>query len=191
MAEIVVKNGIDDIEFFGEIDKTFDRDTHEQRVASEYPAWYFDRQCRNIKDEISAIEGRLERGEVPEKGKMAEMKLLRQLKQKKDAIEKSTLRLNDVDKDKFAKTVKDLAVRIGSAKFSRSDEQKGFADAHEEYERQNFPCIELKGDEFIFARKANVQIVDGKVSRNGAEKIWKIMRKALGESSDTAILQRA
>ena len=60
--------------------------------------------------------------------------------------------------------------------------RKGLADAREEMKRMTEPCIEVRGDAMNIAKACNVKITKGKVSRDGAAKVWKILGKALGDS---------
>jgi hypothetical protein len=56
--------------------------------------------------------------------------------------------------------------------------------------RMTEPCIEVKGDAAQIAKACNVRMTKGKVSRDGAAKIWKILGKAIGERTNTENLRR-
>ena len=80
---------------------------------------------------------------------------------------------------------------IRDSMFSRKDMEKGLADAHEEARRMSQPCIELKDDLITFAKNCDVVVNNtGKVSRKGAEKMWKIASRLLGELSNTESLRK-
>ena len=191
MPEIKVKEGLADVEFFGKADIVIDKETGEKHIGSEYPAHYFEPQCADIDEQIRRIEYNLENGLVPDKGKPADIAELRKLKKMKDKIDESRPVLNAGHIDALVKVRKDLGAKIKDAMFSRSDEMKGIADSHEEYRRQSEPCISLSGDELLLAKKMNCRVSnDGKVSRNDASRVWKIISRSIGETSDTEVLRR-
>ena len=191
MAEIIVKKGtLEDVEFFGEADKKIDPETGQKRIVSEYPCWYFDTQIEEVKHQIDRLEFQLDNSELPERGIGPAKRELKKLKEMKERIDASTPEISNATKDELDKTRKELGKKIQEQMFTRSDEQKGIADAHEEYKRQSQPCIELSSNEMMLARKLNIRTQGNKVSRNDASRIWKIISKSLGENSDTEMLRK-
>ena len=189
MAEVIVKKGLEDVEFFGEADMTINRDTGQKKIGSEYPAYYFEQQCREISDGIARLEFDIDNAKIPDKGKPAAIAELKKLKAMKDKVDASRPKIKGYE-DEIRKARESLGEKIKETKYSRSDMLKGLADGHEEYRRQSEPIIELKGDEMLLAKKMNCRIVKGKVTRNDADRIWKIISRSLGENSDTEVLRR-
>jgi hypothetical protein len=189
MADVIVKKGLEEVEFFGEADMTVNRDTGEKKIGSEYPAYYFEQQCREINDGITRLGFDLENSQIPDKGKPAAVAELKKLKAMKDKIDNSRPQIEGHE-DELRKVRDTLGKKIAETKYKRSDMLKGLADGHEEYRRQSEPIIELRGDEMLLAKKMNCRIVNGKVSRNDADRVWKIISRSLGENSDAEVLRR-
>lgn len=181
---------------FGEVDKT-----KEGKIKSEYPSWYFDREHKDdLVESIRHNKDALERDTVPaeRRGEFRE-----QLKKQEDLLKKidaSEPHLSEAEIDDISKIVVKasgapsgtLGAKIADAMFKRSDMERGTTDAHEEARRISTPCIKLDEKEIEYAKACDVAIShDGKVTRKSAEKIWKILRRVIGENSNTELLRRA
>jgi hypothetical protein len=168
-----------EIVWFGEVDIN----KRTGMPSSDYPAWYHDIQIQDLKEEITGMEKAIDLELY--KGKDL-LRMREQLKTRKDrlmSIESSRPNISDVDKDKISKARKSLGQRIGASMFTFTEMQKGTADAHVEAERMVKPCIKLENEyETKLAKSCGMHMVDGKVSRNNAERIWKIQGKVLGEA---------
>lgn len=183
-TEIIL--GAADYQIFGQVDLN-----KSGKVSSTYPSWYFDHFREGLQEEIKRDQYMLEHDLVPK----SELGVARErLKQKKDkllSLENAIPEISGKTKDAIYGFRNELGDKIKESKFSRSDMQKGIADAHEEARRMASPCIELRGNALDFARKCNVKVDDrGMVSRTGAEKVWKIASRIIGEPSNTEILRR-
>jgi hypothetical protein len=108
----------------------------------------------------------------------------------RDKLEKIEASRPQLDKDKVAKVWKDLGKGISNQMYTRDQMQKGIAPAEGEAKRMSQPCVAITPDIEPYAKAANVPVVDGKVSRNGAEKIWKICGRYLGELTNSESLRR-
>jgi len=164
-----------DIKFFGEVD------LHPKKgnVTSQYPAWYFERPLDELSEEIGKMERALDRGGIPP-DKAPEMReKLAKYKERYDKIMTSVPVLSDVEKDKLAKTRRDMGKLVQEGMFSRSKMMAGTADAHKEAERMIKPTIEVKPEMRSLLESCNVKIVNGKVTRDGMAKAWKIIGKLL------------
>jgi hypothetical protein len=109
----------DEIRFFSQIDmKTTDGKT---RVASEYPAWYFDHIKEELQENIRQNKFILEndRGITREK-RIEVSQQLERMESKLSEIEGGVPEMNAVDKDKVAKARVDLTKQIKDSLFSRS-----------------------------------------------------------------------
>lgn len=173
------------IEVFGSVDKD-----KEGKVNSEYPAWYFDRQKKELEESIAQARAMID-GEYIASGRMGIAKEeLRQMEDRLKEIEKSKPKLEGKEKDEIAKVVKDVGGNVKSTMFTYSEMHKGLADAHEEASRMvNNDVVELKGAAYEFAKKCGIPLDGNKTSRTGAEKMWKIGRKLLGEMSNAEVLR--
>lgn len=186
MAQDVIKNGIEDVKLFGDTDIN----KHGRR-GSEMPSWYFRAQKEELENNISVTKGSLARGEVREDMKPQIIADLKRMEEKLDKINADHPVLKGGNQDAVKKVSDSLGSKIAEAMYTRSDMMRGVADAHEEARRMSEPCIELRGDEMVLAKKSGCRISnEGKVSRTDAERVWKIARRALGEQSNTEVLRR-
>jgi hypothetical protein len=173
----------DAIRFFSKIDmKTTDGKT---RVVSEYPAWYFDHIKEELQENIRQNKFILEndRGITREK-RIEVSQQLERMESKFSEIEGGVPEMNAVDKDKVAKARVDLTKQIKDSLFSRSQMQKGLADAHKEAKRMTEPCIKLSPEAEEVASWCGVKASGGKLNRNDATRVWKIVGKYLGEETN-------
>lgn len=175
-----------DISFFSEVDLS-----DKGKIASEYPAWYNRQMIDELKEELQVAEYGVKMGYVPQTQIASKLANIKKLKDKLAAIEESIPKMDDKSFDSMAKVRKELGKDITSMMFTRSQMERGLADSHEEARRMVTPSIKLTPEASEFAKACNVPISsDGKVSRTGAEKIWKIASRYLGEMSNTENLRK-
>lgn len=160
------------------------------QVKSTYPSWYFDHLKDELKNDIDRTETQLKFDRIPRTEISITQDRLAQKKAKLRELESSTLELKGKLKDRVSTVYNELGEKIGAAMFSRSDMKKGLADAHEEMKRMTEPCIEVRGDAANLAKACNVKVVKGKVTRDGAAKVWKIAGKALETHTNTEYLRK-
>jgi hypothetical protein len=166
-----------EIQFFGEVD------IHPTKkiIASEYPAWYFDRPFEQLGEEVARLERALESDGVP-KDKIGEFKdQLREKKARYERIAESIPKISGEEKDRLSRVRKEMGKIIQSGYYKRSDMMKGTVDAHREAERMVKPMVEIKPEFMELVKAARVPIVDGKCSRDGLVKAWKITGKLLNK----------
>ena len=180
-----------EIKFFGEVDIHPIKKT----ISSEYPAWYFTRAYDGLCEDVARLERTLARGDVPT-DKIAQIKdRLEKTKERRDKIQESIPKLEGKDIDEMAKARKTMSSIIKDGYFTRSSMMKGTADAHKEAERMIKPKVDVKPEFIEYLKAANVPIVDGKVTRDGLVKAWKITGKLLNlhgkdEETDAEVLRR-
>ena len=182
----------DKITFFSEIDMN-----DKGKINTTFPSWYFDKVIEDKEESIRKMTYAIKNNHVPPDRLFQYQENLSKEKESLDKILEAKPKIGKY-KDKIASVVgtndKDfgsLGGKIADAMFSRDQMMKGLADAHTEADRMVKPCIGLSPEETTIAKAANVRVELGnKVSRNAAEIIWKLGRKAIGESTDTEILRR-
>jgi hypothetical protein len=180
-----------DIKFFGEVD------IHpvKKHISSEYPAWYFDRNMDILKEEADSLERSLKKGDIPA-DKIADIRAqYEKVRNQYEQILRSIPKLEGTAKDAIHKARKALAAEIKDGYFSRTQMQKGTADAHKEADRMSVPMVAVKPEFAEYLRASNVPIVDGKVTRDGLVKAWKITGKLLNrhggdEETNAEVLRR-
>ncbi len=159
-------------------------------AKSTYPSWYFDHLKDELKNDIDRIETQIKFDRIPATEREITRERLSQKKAKLRELESSCVELRGKQKDRVAKVYNELGEKISEAMFSRTDMKKGLADAHEEAKRMTEPCIEVRGDAMTIARASNVKVIKGKVTREGAAKVWKILGKALESNTNTEHLRK-
>lgn len=181
---------MDGITFFGKVDreeKIVDGKIV-SRIKSEYPAWFLERNIDEMDNEISLREGMIERGETPPNEVLYAKQEIAKLKARRDSIMGSKPKIEGKDKDKLAEAWKETGDKISESKFTRSQMEKGTADAHEEARRMSTPCVKIHPH---LAELVGISLgKGGMVNRVQAEKAWQIGAKFLGESTNTSELQR-
>ena len=173
-------------EFFGDIDKD-----HRGRIKSEYPAWYFESQVDLLQEERGSQERRLQRGEIPQEHQPYARQEIANIEERIKQIENSKPTVNDAEKGKLTKLYYELAEKISDSMFTRSEMMLGTASANEEARRMVKPCVALSPALRSLGATLGVQVAQGgKVSRNGAIKMWKILAKLIGEGSNVEALRK-
>lgn len=171
---------LDEINFFGSMDRK--GKTKDGAITSEYPAFYFNVQLDDLKEETERQERQIELGLVPPSELPYVKAEVARNKDRMNEIEQSYPKLSDKEKDAVYATYKDLGEKISDSMFTRTDMKKGLVDAHEEARRMSEPIIPIKGQEKFF-HNMGITAKQGKVSRNDAAKAYKIMGRFLGENT--------
>ena len=173
-----------EIQFFGEVD------IHptKKMIMSEMPAWTMNKHFEQLGEEVARMERTLEKGGIPH-DRLGDFKdQLRTKKEKYEQIANSIPKVSDADRDRLAKVRKEMAKTIQSGYYKRSDMIKGTVDARREAERMIRPMIEVKPEFAELLKNANVPITDGKCTRDGLVKGWKLIGHLLnryGGDEDT------
>ena len=175
-------------QFFSEAD--IDKNTG--KIKSEFPMWYNPRLIQEIEDEVLTKEGALASGQVP-RGQEADYRdNLNRLKDQLEKVKNMSL-VDDAKNDKqlLGKAIKDLAKEISSRLPSDTMCKKNLVDPNMEYRQMTQPCIDVKDDNMAeLAKACNVPITDGKITREGACKMWKIGTKFMGEYANIEMLRK-
>lgn len=178
-----------EVQFFGSVD----RNKHTGKVQSSMPGWYFQNQIFDLNDRIESLDRRLNDPEsqapVTPEARPAAMKELREMKERRDKILEGKPKLNAKQRDDLMKIYDTLGERISESMYSRSDMQRGLADAHEEARRQKMACID-PGDIGDIMDQFNVTPIQGKISRDNAVRMWKVLGRALGRGTNYEALRR-
>jgi len=164
-----------EIKFFGEVDLNPKKGT----ISSEYPAWYFDRPLDELYEEVGKMERAIARGNIPADKLVETREKLAQVKERYEKIMASIPQVSDVERDKLAKIRREMGKSISEGLFTRTQMMKGLVDAHREAERMTKPMIEVKPEMHSLLQACNVKIVNGKVTRDGMSKAWKMIGKLL------------
>ena len=172
---------------FGKIDRT-----EKDKIKSEYPSWYFPQHKEELVESIRHNQSMLEMDLIPASEIPITKANLEKAKEKLEEIEESEPRFTDAEKDAMVKLRKGLGSKISDSMFRRSEMEKGIADAHEEARRISEPVMKVDSqEEADLYGSCGINIRDGKVTRNDAERAWKIISRGLGEISNSESLRKA
>ena len=107
-----------------------------------------------------------------------------------DEITNSRPEIRDNERSELQRHHKELSKKISEAMFTRSEMHRGTASAHEEAKRMTQKLIGVSPKLMGMAKACNVSVVKGKISRNEATKIWKILGRLIGEGTNVEGLRR-
>lgn len=174
-----------DFSFFGKAD----RNKFTNAVQSEYPGWMHSTHVEELEEGINHKRRMLEQDMVEMANKPYIKEELRNEEKRLDFILRDKPEIPENMKDKIAETYREIGIKIADTLFSRSEMAKGIASAHEEARRMVEACIVIENPQII--RACNVTpTVDNRVTRNEASKVYKILGKYLGESTNVEYLRR-
>jgi hypothetical protein len=174
------------MKFFGSVDKTKDG-----RLRSEMPAWYFQQHREELEESIRHKKYQLDHDLVPLTEKNLMKERLKQEEGRLNEIDASKPKITDIEKNVITKGRNDLGKKIKDSMFTRSEMERGVADAHEEARRMSDPIIKVDSkEESELLSACEIEIKDGKVSRDQASKAWKIGSRLLDESSNVEVLRK-
>jgi hypothetical protein len=175
------------MKIFGDVDRT-----KEGKIKSEYPAWYLNTHKEELEESVKHRRYMLENDLVDSSEKNIQKKRLEQESKRLAEIEASAPKLSGAELDEVSRVHKEMGGQIKEAMYTRSDMERGTADAHEEARRISTPVIEVKNKaQAEFLESCGIKL-DGrtKVTRREAEKAWKISGKLVGEASNTETLRK-
>jgi len=179
---------LDKIEFFGAVDK---KGKHaDGKVTSEYPAWYLDTHIQELQEEINKYENSIKNNLIPEKEMPRSREEVKRLKERMTLIIKSKPKITGKDLDTLNGIYKDLTGQIGDSMFTYTEMQKGLVSAHEEARRMINPIISVNSECASILPQLGIKPQDGKISRNQAGKVIKIIGRLLGERTDTEYFRK-
>jgi hypothetical protein len=173
-----------DFQFFTEVDfNQYDN------VGSMFPAYTNLTLIEDLKNDISKSEIALNNQNISPERRAAVSKELNIKKERLHVIESDVPKF---DKDKLNTARKDMEEIISSSLFTRSEMEKGLADAHEEARRMVDKTITVPDHIANILSGCNVKINpdDKRVSRNELVKGWKTIKKIFGENSNVEQLRR-
>lgn len=172
-----------DISFFGEVDRN-----DKGEITSEYPAWMHEQSISEFEDETNKQERRLRENLIPPEDRPYAEMAYKASKDKLRMLKSSKPKMPAAQKDYLWKQYKEIGEKIGERLYTRSSMAKGTVSPHEEAKRMTEPSIKVDAD---LAKKCNVRLDGrGRVTRDGASKIWQICGGYLGESRNIEVLRR-
>jgi hypothetical protein len=175
IATNTLKVSNSDIKWFGEVDYN-----DKGKLAADYPAYYFMNNVHELEEEIRTFEEDINDG-VYTGPKVREAKeKLRTMKERHESIVNSKPNLSGVQKDKVSKSLDELCDSIKASHFTYDERWKQECDPHEELRRQKNPCIDIR-DSVVgsFAKEKGINVKNGKISRDDAMVMAKIMANVL------------
>lgn len=159
-----------DYEYYADFDK-----------GSSVPAWALNKQTEMLEDEVNSLDTQIEMGGVPSDEIYLAKETLNMKKDRLRQIKDSKPKLTGTQLDTLVEKRNKLAEEIRESKFTEYQMEKGLADPHEEARRMTEPVINVDKEE---ARRMGIDTINGKVSRNKAESMWKNMSSLIGDTQN-------
>ncbi len=175
VSEVKEKGGI---RFFAEFER------HPKGgYKSEMPAWYTPRQVEELKEELKSKEHALRIGvKLPPEHEAELRQQATELKSRITEIEASRPKWTGKQKDELDSIQKELGEQIRDSMYSRDEMMQRLADPHKELKRAMDLNFKIDPD---LASAAGVPFVKGKTSREGAIKVWKMIRRGIDPDNET------
>jgi len=173
------------IEPFGAVDRKGKQE--DGIIASQYPGWYHDQQVDEMKESVESQKRALKRDAVPPEEVPYVKNRIKIEEQRHREIVDSKPSLDGKGEDFISNLNKNLGEKIRELMFTRCEMKLGLADAHEEARRMKTPCISVSP---VVAASFGVPCTAGKVTRDGATKIWQMTQKLQGGSTNPELLRR-
>ena len=151
------------------------------------PSWFHEQHMDILEEEVASKKRRIDRGEIPQESIPIVMNEIKAKEKKIKEIKSAIPKLNGKEKDNVAKTYNLLRNRIAETLPSRRDVNNGFVRPYDELNRCKEPIIEVDRE---LAAACNVKVVNGKVSGDGANKMYMMLGRALGEDTNVEKLRR-
>lgn len=165
------------IEFFGEVDKN-----KKGEIASEMPSWFHDAHLDVLEESVAKKKRQIKRDQIPQETIHTVKNEIKKKEAKIKAIKQSIPKLIGGQKQKVADQYHKLRNMIADSMPNELEVKKGFVKPQEELKRWKTPNIKVDPE---LAKACNVKVTkDGLVSGDGANKMFSLMGKRLGESYD-------
>jgi hypothetical protein len=176
------ENTDEKIHFFGEVDLN----AKGGRV-SDVPAWCFDVHIDEMEENIRRKERQIELGIVAKESVHTMREEISGERERLASIKNSKPDLKGPQKDKCYNSWKSLGERIRDTMPTRKELHDGLVSAHDELKRMKDKHISVSPE---IAKACMVKPVKGKISGDEANKCYRILGAALGESVSTERLRR-
>lgn len=164
------------IQFFGSIDKK------DGKIVSEYPTWMHLRQMETLREDHDILTRQIDSGTLRDDVLAQTIADRDNAKERLDQMSNDRPAISDSQKNEIHDLMtKTLAPGIREHMASDYEMKKGFQDVHEEARVMVEPCISIQGATTL-AKNCGVRVTDGMVSRNGAQKMYKMLGAAAGMS---------
>lgn len=160
-------------------------------VSSSYPAWYFEVQTEELQEEIDRMKRKMDVGGVPSDHLPYAKRELEEMENQLARVKDSEPKMRPKDKDDAAQVYGELGEAISETLFTHSEMRSGKVSPHKEVKRMSKPCIPVTSEAMAAAcKECGVEIKGGKITRNEATRVHKILGKYLGESTNIEDLRK-
>ena len=177
----------DVISFFGPTDRK-----EGGAVKSFLPGWYNEHYMELLREEVASIKRRKQRGEIPDDALPAHMQELERAEAKLSALTGEVPKLTGKQKDLCAEVKKELGEEI-SRQMPTKSQMDGSVDTdiRREAGMKDNPTIQLSAKARKIAKECNIRIEKGgKITRDAACKVWKLVSAVLKEERDVEALRK-
>lgn len=172
-----------EVEFFGDVDKNI-----KGEVVSELPAWFHDIHLDHLEEGVASKKRQIERGEIPREHVGMVSQEIKNEEEKIKDIKAAVPKLVGKQKDSVAKAYHALQNQIKETMPTRMEDRNGYISPRDELKRMKEFHIEVDRD---IAKACNVKTnIQGKVTGDGANKIYKMCGRILGENENVERIRR-
>lgn len=179
---------LEKIEFFGAVDK---QGKHKDgKITSHIPAWYLEQHIDELNEEINRYNNSIKNRRIPDQEIPKAREEMKKLKDRRDMILSSKPKLTGKTIDMLNGIYKDLSDQIGDSMFTYSEMQKGLVSGHEEARRMVNPIINVSNECAEILPKLGITPRDGKISRNEASKIVKVIGKLTDQPTNVEYFRK-
>ena len=178
------------VEFFSAVDKV-DGPTGKGQIASTLPAWYFEKNIRDLEDDIRQTKRRLDSGQIAH-NKEAQVKVeLRRKEKKLASLKDAKPVVDDKTRDVFAKVHDEMSESLSAAMYTREEEKRGTVNPARLADLMSKPSIKVSGKVAEMAASNGFPVSkDGKMSMTDLSIIWKSTGRILEKETNTEVLRR-
>lgn len=179
-------------QFFSESDMRRDPKTGELKIVSEFPMWYNPRLIQEMEENVAMKEAALASGQVEDGVKGEYIENLARAKEQLKKMQDMTL-VDDAKNDRasLGKAAKEIGKALSDLMPKQALCDRRLVDTNREYRNLSEPTVKIENElQADLARACNVPITNGKITGYGAQKMWKIATKFLGDYANVETLRK-
>lgn len=171
------------IEFFGDVDRNA-----QGEISSDMPAWWFDVHMEHLEEEVSKTKRQIKRGEIQPEAVPRKQQEIVAKEARIKGIKATVPKLNAKQRDMVADQYHKLQNEIARTMPTKRENLEGYTSPREELKRCQDFHISVDPN---LAKACNVETnIAGKVSGDGANRMYRMMGRVLGENENVERIRR-
>ena len=171
------------VEFFGDVDRNKNNE-----ITSELPAWFHREHLSILEEDADQLERQIERGDIPKLHISMTAQEIKTKREKIADIKAAIPKFTGANKNKISEAYFKLKNQIADSLPTHMENRKGYTQPREELDRMKSFHIPVDKD---LAKACNVKTnIAGKVSGDGANKMFKMFGRILGENENVERIRK-